>query len=705
MMRAFERLFVMCFLPLCGLGGCVLDEEPATAPDDDVTDEEETFEPVGELDLQAEPADELYVSLSGNDHNSGTVDHPFRSLESARDAVRERLRANPSRSVTVWLRAGRYERRATLELGAQDSGTASAPVVWRAYPGERASLVGGRLLDPSWFRPITSASPAWSRLDTEVRTHVVQVDLSAHGITDYGELKWRGFGVPAGTAAMELFVDGVPQELARFPDANSTEPKKGFLTIASKVNAKTIRYTGDRPARWTADSQVWFHGLWGNTWADEHKRATRIDTANHTITFVEEPKYPFKAGQPFYAYNLLDEITVPGEWYLDRDTGILYLYPKTTLSGKAIVVSMLEEPLVKLSGASHVRFQDLTFEAGRNDLVQVTGGTGVVLDGLLLRNAGRRGATMSGTRHVVRRCEVTGTGERGVAMQGGDRVSLARGDNLIERSRFFKYGRWVWMYEPGLSLHGVGNVARKNLIYESPHSGILWGGNDQLIELNEIHDVCRSASDAGAIYSGRDWGARGNVIRHNFIHHVSTWLSGLGVHGVYLDDTLAGPRVEGNVFYKIQGAALKHGGGRDIRMVNNILAKCGTGLATDARGPSIFDKITVLEKLIELRYQAEPWRTRYPKCAAIPNTKAQVKAGKWLYPEGVAFSRNLGWQNTKWQKVKGNATSYFAEIKDNVQDQNPLFVDEAHLNLALSPASPALDIPGFQAIPFDDIGP
>ena len=46
----------------------------------------------------------------------------------------------------------------------------------------------------------------------------------------------------------------------------------------------------------------------------------------------------------------------------------------------------------------------------------------------------------------------------------------------------------------------------------------------------------------------------------------------------------------------------------------------------------------------------------------------------------------------------------YAEMANNLADQDPLFVDEANLDLTLRPESPAFTIPGFQAIPFDQIG-
>ncbi|MBK9991061.1 MAG: putative Ig domain-containing protein [Verrucomicrobia bacterium] len=113
--------------------------------------------------------------------------------------------------------------------------------------------------------------------------------------------------------------------------------------------------------------------------------------------------------------------------------------------------------------------------------------------------------------------------------------------------------------------------------------------------------------------------------------------------------------------------------------------------------------------MIPLGYQQEPWKSRFPLCAAIPNDWAKVLSdGHWLRPEGCVFSRNLGWKNDRWtegeveSEVKDangkviqtiRALERYAEVADNVADQDPLFVDEAAGNLNLKPNSPALAIP------------
>jgi hypothetical protein len=646
------------------------------------------------------------VSPTGSDADPGTLDRPFATFEHARAAVREVIAAGiPPQGIAVFLRGGVYERSATLELGPADSGKTDAPIVWRGYPGEPSRILGGRRLDPGWFAPVTSASPVWSRVDPAAQGHLVQIDLEAHGISDYGTLAVRGFS-SGGNAALELFIDGRAMTLARWPDDSVTDPKSSFVTTAAPVTATTFAYAGDRPARWPSGA-VWLHGFWGNAWADQHLPAAKIDTAQRTITLGQAPTYTLQADRPFYAYNLLEEITAPGEWYLDRATGILYLYPPHDLAGADIVVSMLAGPLVRLSsGASYITLRDTTLEATRAELIDVRGGAHDVLEGLTLRNAGTDGASLDGTQLLVKHAHVYGIGEQGIAIGGGDRLTLVGAGDAVEGSYIHDFARWSWTYNPAIRVSGVGNAVRNNLLSDAPHAAILFSGNDHVIELNEVHHVCRSTSDSGAVYAGRDWSYRGNVIRHNFFHDISTWQPGSGVHAVYLDDTLAGIRVEGNVFYGVSGTALKHGGGRDDVFVNNVIAHSGRAFATDARGSTGNAKYNLLDRLEAVGYQKDPWKTRYPECAAIPDSWATLTApgSLWLYPQGTVFSRNIGFKNTTFTSETSNATSYFTEMKDNVADMDPKFADESKLDLSLLPGSPALAIPGFVPIPFDKIG-
>jgi len=490
----------------------------------------------------------------------------------------------------------------------------------------------------------------------------------------------------------------------------------GFASIAEAVSDQVWRYQGDRPSRWKDPANVWFHGFWKYAWADCHVKAASIDTATKTVSLADSAGYGVSAGQPYYAYNMPEEITEPGESFLDQGTGTLYLWPPAGFATSEAVISVLEGPLVTLQNASYVELSDFTLEAGRSRLVRVEGGSHNRLVGLTLRNSGTDAGSISGSDQLVRSCNVYGTGNGGFSVSGGDRPTLTPGNNAVENSHFHGLSRWEWTYRPAVRLDGDGNRAKNNSIHDLPHSAILYGGNEHAIELNEIHHVCQFSSDAGAIYSGRDWGARGNVIKHNFIHHLSTWFEGYGVHGIYLDDCLSGIAVEGNVLYEISGYGIQHGGGRDDIMVNNIVARSGAGISADRRCATWLsngtpnntpgDSWNLLEKLQKVGYQAEPWASRWPECAAIPNDWAAISSppSHWLEPEGCVLSRNVSFENGQWAKGSPETFAAYADVTDNMEDVDPLFNDESNLDLSLKPSSPALGITGFVPIPFSEIG-
>ncbi|MBK8476250.1 MAG: right-handed parallel beta-helix repeat-containing protein, partial [Opitutaceae bacterium] len=233
-----------------------------------------------------------------------------------------------------------------------------------------------------------------------------------------------------------------------------------------------------------------------------------------------------------------------------------------------------------------------------------------------------------------------------------------------------------------------------------------------LIELNEIHDVCQGSSDAGGIYCGGGWVSLGNQLRHNFIHDLHS-IFGTDVQGIYIDETGAGFRCEGNVFASIAGSAFQVGGGRDNVLLHNLAVRCGSGLLADARGLTQMttpDGIGLLKArqqgLITMKYREELWAARYPDCALIPPDWATLiaQSDRWLTPRGSVFSGNLGWQNAVWISGDAVVRNYFQAAADNVVDRDPLFVDETNLLLGLKPGSPVSAIPGWEPIPFGRIG-
>ena len=148
---------------------------------------------------------EFYVASDGSDSGPGDRAKPFATLESARDAVRalKKSGAPPTGGVTVWIRGGIYPRTGSFVLTTEDSGTKDSPIIYRAYAGEEARLVGGR--EVKGFKPVKDAA-ALERIDPAARGKVMQADLKAQGITDFGKLSVRGFGKPSQRNGLLVFL-------------------------------------------------------------------------------------------------------------------------------------------------------------------------------------------------------------------------------------------------------------------------------------------------------------------------------------------------------------------------------------------------------------------------------------------------------------------------------------------------------------------
>jgi hypothetical protein len=655
----------------------------------------------------------FFVADSGNDRWSGTLpspneaktDGPFATFERARDAIRALKQKSglPAGGVTVEIRGGIYERANALELTAQDSGAADAPIVYRAREGEVVRWSGGCRL--GGFQRTTDPA-ILARLDEAARGKVVQVDLRRLGITDFGDF---------GSNRLELFFQDQPMTMSRWPN-------QGFVNIMDLVGGNPVdvrgtkgdkigkfMYEGDRPKRWTAENDVWVHGYWFWDWSDQRHKVESIDTDKRIIS-VEPPyhNYGYRKGQWFYAFNLLSEIDQPGEWYLDRKTGILYFWPPSPIRDGMAAVTLAKN-LVTMKDVSYVTLEGLTLEFSRATAVVIRGGTENRVAGCTLRNLGDAAVSITdATQSGVVSCDIFNLGAGGVHLAGGDRKTLTPAGLFADNNHIHDYGRWKRMYSPAINLSGVGNRASHNLIHDAPHQAMNFSGNDHLIEFNEIHHVCLESNDAGAIYAGRDWTQRGHMIRYNFMHHVTGFQNetrrrpgGLIMHGcmgIYLDDSYSSATMFGNVFYRVCRAAFI-GGGRDNVVENNLFVDCMPAVHVDARalGWAAGAVNGVLKQRLDaMPYQSDLWRSRYPKLVNIWEDEPAI-------PKGNIIARNAC-QGGQWSRIEKKAEPYVA-LQDNLIAPDLGVVSVNEMNFQLRSDSPVYQkIPGFQKIPFEQIG-
>ena len=637
----------------------------------------------------------LYVSPGGSDKAAGTKAAPFASLERARDEIRALQAAGKlPGAATVELLPGTYELAKPFELTAADSGKGLAsPVTYRARKGTVVRLVGGKVVNN--FRPVSDPA-VLARLDASVRGKVLQADLKALGITDFGA---------ANAGGLEVFCDDQPMNIARWPNEGFVKivdvlPEKPVDCRGTKGDASgKLVYDGDRPRRWTAEKDLWLHGYWFWDWADSSHRVATIDTAKQVITLEPSNEYGYRKGQWYYAFNALSELDKPGEWYLDRDRGLLYFLPPAPLKAGSVVVSVAKN-LISMQKVSNVVLSGVICEACRETAISCSGVSNVEIAGCTVRNVGMNAIDMSGTSSGVVGCDVYNTGKAGISISGGDRKTLTGAGMYADDNHVHDVGRIFRMYCGGINVNGVGNRVSHNLIDNCPHTAIFFGGNDNVIELNEIHSVCYESNDAGAIYSGRDWTQRGNLIRNNYLHDISGF-EGRGCVGVYLDDMYCGTTIQGNLFYKVTNAAFI-GGGRDNIVDNNTFAYCMPAVHVDARAlgwakpcaDGWVNEGNTKGTLSGIVYNKPPYSERFPELVNILNEDPGA-------PRGNIVTRNIC-VGGKWDGIEGKARPLI-RFENNLLDQDPQFVAPDKLNFQLKDSSPAFAL-GFKRLPIEKMG-
>ena len=586
----------------------------------------------------------IHVEAGADAGGDGGSRKPYQTLTQARDAIRAARKSGslkPGEAATVLIEPGIHSLDASFALTAEDSGTADAPVVYRARKRGTARIHGGVSLDPAAFKPVTDAAML-ARLDESVRGNVLVCDLSDKIPGDFAPFKTSYRGVPA---APWLYVNRQPMTLARWPNADAPDAGWASFTKAvdtglpkedspdeamRKARPGSFIFDDPRPARWNLADGVWLLGYWTHDWSDETIRVASYDPAAKTITLAAPHNYGIMGGtwgaasRRFFALNALEELDAPGEWWLDRARKQLYLFPDGDLKDAPVVLATLTQPLVKLDGARHVKFIELAFEFGHAGGFDLRNAEHVEIAGCVVANFAGSGISVSGTSNTVRSCDIFNLGTYGIQLNGGDRKTLTPARNLAENNHIHHYGIFQRTYAPGIGAQGCGQTARNNRIHDAPHNAILYGGNEHLFERNDIYRVVMETGDAGAFYTGRDWTSQGNILRHNYVHHLGGGdAKHVNTMGIYLDDCDSGDTLEGNVFYRA-GRALMIGGGRDNPVLNNLVIDCPIGLHIDARGMTWKQwnnpndtSWQLEEKAKRLDYTQPPWSTRYPRLAAV----------------------------------------------------------------------------------------
>jgi hypothetical protein len=599
-------------------------------------------------------------------------------------------------SMDIVLSAGVYRLASTLTL-TPDSSWSTTPITISGPPGGSAIITGGHVI--SNFTPARDAA-SLARLPTSARGSVFVADLKQNGITNLGTFQRHGMDIPVTPAPIELFFRDQPMTLARWPNT-------GFATIASLPDGPsglTFTVAGGHTAAWQAEPDLQAMGYWARDWADTTLALQSVDASGNITIAPPLPEYGLAVGQRFFIQNALSELDQPGEYYVDRASARVYIWPPAAMAYGDVTASVVDSLFV-VNNALNMTIQNLTFDTARGDGLQLLAGGKITVDHVVFRNMGNRGAVSNAGSSGFSNVTVENTGEGGLTIYGGNRYTLVPGQSFVTNSTIHDYARRTRAYRPAISVSGDGDTITGNTLYNGPHAAIIFAGNDHIISNNEIHDVVSETADSGAIYTGRDWSARGTVIADNFIHDIGVPAKPGATMGIYLDDQTCGITIERNVFSRVNQAVFI-GGGRDNLVSDNLFANSSSAILVDSRGLSWQKAVSddpngvFRAELAAVHYDQPPYSIHYPPLVQIltdmPGAPLNDLFRRNIVISGTPLSADAGAQQfMATEQMFGPEDVVFAKAMSDTA--RTTFAD-----FALAPSSPAIAA-GFQPSQFSPV--
>ena len=505
----------------------------------------------------------------------------------------------------------------------------SEPLILKGFKGNSVTVEAAPEAEPviRGDRVIKGFKPLKDRdildcLPEPSKDKVLQVNLNGLGIKDLGAACEK-------TDLTDLYWKGERQRIAAYPD-------EGFLISGEAVGATVVdditrregvfTYKDEIIDSWADEKDAWIYGYFRWDWKDEYEKVSSIDPENKRIT-LEEPwhTYGYKDGFKFRAVNILRGLDSPGEYYIDREKGMLYWYPpKEYAPGDEVTLSVCgSEFMMEVADCENITIKGLTFVGGRRSAIGVSYSKGVIIEGVKVFRFGSDAIHVDSSHDVkIAGCHFGTLGHSGIRLVGGDRKTLTPSGYVVDNTIVENISLFQHTYEPSVFFNGCGLLVSHCDFSRCPSSAMRLDGSEVLVEYNYFHDLVQESDDQGGIDVFYDYSLRGLVIRYNLWENIKGG-SLHGAAGIRFDDMISGQMVYGNIFNNVGaihfGSVQIHGG-KDNVVDNNVFYNCNIGVSFSPWGQALWDEALTRPEVVKKLYEdvdidGELYQSRYPDLA------------------------------------------------------------------------------------------
>ena len=550
----------------------------------------------------------IFVSTVGDDSGDGSEEEPLRTLEKAIDVANE-MREDSDKLIEILLREGTYSVTNTIKIINSQKDDSLLKI--SAYQDEKVTINAGVDIPLSAMN-IADSDFTNAIIDKPNAGSVLQYNLKDAQIEDFGEISLRGHLISDEKEAQaELSLNGEVQKLAGWPNGEYTGLIKpidsneyGKRTKSGIANGCSFKVNYDRPSQWSKPEQAWLSGTIGPNYEFDYSPVSRFDSKEKRV-YLSRGALEKYYTEPYYRFeNVPEELDEPGEYYIDRQSGMLYFYPPEDAPKDSVLTITMSTPtldvsrkapnsMFRIENSKNIVFENLIFKGGRGSAITGKNNSNIKFINCEINSFGENGIRFDASTDItISDCKIHDVGQDGILFVScGNYQTLSPSNIVVSNNDIYNFARLERSYKTGIDFgyRCVGATAANNHIHNGPHAGMIFYGVNNDIYGNEFDHLVTEFSDMDALYcnnSSYPW-ERGNKIHNNYFHDIGkSSMNGrhqINVRAIRTDNRGCGLNIYENLFYNIGDGGNGNGNngigaitaeGTRNRIFNNLFVDC-----------------------------------------------------------------------------------------------------------------------------------